>query len=314
MSPGTVVPMDTEASPKHEVYAYGVIAPSTLIELEDLFPSESGYAEIRTVRRSFGGEAAGGAYVLARLGIPTKLTGSEVGTDEASRWVVDYLSLAGVDCSDISKVDGGGVTEVVVSSEAERTIFATYGRMLADGAWSEPRQSDVRSSRMVCLDPFFGEASETVARWCVENAVPYVTIDTEPESDVAQNAAAVVISQEYADRTFGDLGVAELLDAYVARCKGLVILTRGGGPVWYGRSGTAARQSPVFDVELRDTAGAGDSFRAGVIFGLLRGEADGDVVRIASALAAMVCQTSPGVLHSPTEPELHAFLQTEGKT
>lgn len=304
--------MHTEALPKHDVYAYGVIAPSTLIELEDPFPAESGYAEIRTVRQSFGGEAAGGAYVLARLGVSTKLTGSELGSDDASRWVLENLSAVGVDCSGISVTVRGGVTEVVVSSRMARTIFATYGRMLADRAWAEPVRSDVRSSRMVCLDPFFGEASETVARWCREDGIPYVTVDTLPETDVAQDAAAVVISQEYADRTFGDRDVAELLEAYVGCCKGLIILTRGSGPVWYGRTGNVARQSPVFDVEVRETAGAGDSFRAGVIFGLLRGEVDDDVVRIASGLAAMVCQSSPGVLHSPTESELEAFLLTKG--
>jgi len=300
--------MRTEAPPKHDVYAYGVIAPSTLIELEDPFPAESGYAEIGKVRRSLGGEAAGGAYVLARLGVPTKLTGSVLGTGDSSRWVVERLSAAGVDCRDISMAADGGVTELVISSRMERTIFATYGRMLADGAWSEPVREDVRSSRMVCLDPFFGETSETVARWCREDGIPYVTVDTLPESTVARDAAAVVISQEYANRTFGDHDASELLEAYVGRCRGLVILTRGSGPVWYRRTGTAARQSPAFDVEVRDTAGAGDSFRAGVILGILRGDADDDVIRIASGLAAMVCQSSPGVLQSPTRSELEAFL------
>ena len=308
---GNVELMHTETSPKHDVYAYGVIAPSTLIELVDPFPAESGYAEIGKICRSFGGEAAGGAYVLARLGVPTKLTGSELGTDEASRWVVERLSAAGVDCRDIAMTGDGGVTELVVASRKERTIFATYGRMLADRAWSEPVRADVRSSRMVCLDPFFGEAAEMVVRWCREDGIPYVTVDTLPGSAVARGAVAVVISQEYANRTFGDHEVGELLEAYVGRCNGLVILTRGSGPVWYRRTDTAARQSPAFDVKVRDTAGAGDSFRAGVIFGILHADTDDDVVRIASGLAAMVCQSSPGVLQSPTRSELEAFLLAE---
>ncbi len=46
----------------HRVYAYGVVAPSTLIEPEDGYPPEGGYAELRAVHRSFGGDAAAGAH------------------------------------------------------------------------------------------------------------------------------------------------------------------------------------------------------------------------------------------------------------
>ena len=294
----------------HDVYAYGVIAPSTLVEIADPFPTEAGYAEVAGVHQSFGGEAAGGAYVLARLGLATKLAGSELSDDDTSRWVVEQLSSAGVDCSDVRMVDERGVTEFVVASGDQRTIFATYGQMLADQAWGAPQRGDILSSRLVCLDPFFGEASQQVARWCREGGIPYVTIDALPESDLIRHAEAAVISEEFAARTFGHHEAGELLRAYTDRCDGLVILTRGRSPLWYGRKGSAARRSSVFDVEVLDTTGAGDSFRAGVIFGLLRGMGDDDIVRTANAVAAMVCQSSPGVLHSPTESELADFLRT----
>jgi sugar/nucleoside kinase (ribokinase family) len=96
--------------------------------------------------------------------------------------------------------------------------------------------------------------------------------------------------------------------AYADRCRGLVVLTRGSRPIWYQRPGGPLRRSEVFEVAARDTAGAGDSFRAGVVYGLLRGLPDHEVIRTASAVAAMVCRTSPGVIHSPTHTELAEFL------
>jgi sugar/nucleoside kinase (ribokinase family) len=294
----------------HDVYAYGVIAASTLVELADPFPDESGYAEIREVHRSLGGEAAGGAYVLARLGIPTKLSGSELGNDHAAQWTVDRLAGAGVDCSEIALIDAGGVTELVVSSLEGRTVFATYGRMLDEAGWSAPRREDVRSSRVVCLDPFLGEESRQVAQWCREDGIPYVTVDVEPESEIARGAEAVVVAEEYADRTFGDYDPVDLVDRYAETCPGLVVLTRGGLPAWYRRRETEARPSAPFEVEVVDTTGAGDSFRAGIIYGLLRGEPDDVCVEIAGAVAAMVCSTSPGVLNSPTAAELETFRKT----
>lgn len=85
----------------HDVYAYGVIAPSTLIELSDDDPSPGGYAEIAGVHPSIGG-TAGGAFVLARLGVATKLNGNRLGDDDSSVRTLGLLTAAGVDCSAIT--------------------------------------------------------------------------------------------------------------------------------------------------------------------------------------------------------------------
>lgn len=292
----------------HDVYAYGVIAPSTLVELAGGFPPRAGYAEIAAVHGSIGGEAAGSAYVLARLGVRVKLVGTRLGGDGESQRVIDVLTGAGVDCSAIERNAAAPVTEIVASALGDRTVFGTYGRMLADQAWSAPSHEDIAAARMVCLDPFFGEASDSAARWCAEASVPYVTVDCPPDSDIATGAAAVVVSQEYAGRVFGEADPLSVFAEYTSRCRGLVVLTRGSDPILYGRQDSEPRLVDPIAVEARDTTGAGDSFRAGVIYGMLRGYDDERLVRTASALAAMVCRTAPGVLGSPTEDQLERFL------
>ncbi len=292
----------------HDVYAYGMIAPSTLLELADEFPAPAGYAEIAAVHPSIGGEAAAGAYVLARLGIATKLAGNRLGRDPESDRVIDVLSSAGVDCSAIPRVgDHASATEVVVAAGDSRTIFGTYRQFLVDRAWDGAAKADVTSSRIVCLDPFFGEDSIQVARWCTGSGIPYVTVDVSPDSEVARHADVLIISEEYAIRTIGSKPY-EVLDAFTAQCRGLVIYTQGGGRVLAGRSDEDPREYAIFAVDVQDTTGAGDSFRAGIIYGMLRGFDTERMIRTASAVAALVCQGVPGVLHSPTEAELEAFL------
>lgn len=292
-----------------DVYAYGVIAPSTLLELDGEFPAAGGYSEIRTVHRSMGGEAAGGAYVLARLGVATKLRGNRLSDDDASARVLEELSAAGVDTSAIT-VDPATapVTEVVMSSGDERTVFGTYTRLLADRSWDPPDVDDIKSSRMVCLDPFFGEDSLLAARLSREAGVPYVTVDTPPDSEIAHFADALVISEEFAARILPGVGATGVLARYQEDCRGMVILTRGEAPFLHQRPGEPVDETAAFPVVARDTTGAGDSFRAGIVYGLLRGWDDERVVRTAAAIAALVCLSAPGVLGSPTVQQLEDFL------
>ncbi|MBT8215980.1 MAG: hypothetical protein KJO17_03925, partial [Acidimicrobiia bacterium] len=130
----------------HDVYAYGVIAPSTLYVLRDDFPSAAGYAEIVGVYPSMGGEAAGGAYVLARLGVATKLDGNRLGADDESARVLELLSAAGVDCTAITlDPEVSPVIEVVFATGDTRTLFGTYGKLNTDRSWNDPAAEDVQT-------------------------------------------------------------------------------------------------------------------------------------------------------------------------
>jgi sugar/nucleoside kinase (ribokinase family) len=291
----------------HEVYAFGMIAPSTLIVLDDDYPPAGGYAEIAGVHPSFGGEAAGSAHVLARLGVGTKLDGTWLGNDPSSSFVIEALSGAGVDCRAIRRASKS-VTEVVVSAADTRTVLGTYKQSMTDRAWNAPSEDDIRSSRVVCLDPFLGDESLQVARWCVDAGIPYVTVDASPDSEIAQRAEVLIVSEEFATRDVGPHDPRELLATYVEQCRGLVILTRGSAPVVHGRPGGQAQEFAPYPVVVRDTTGAGDSFRAGAIYALLNGADDDELVRTASAVAALVCEGFPGVLNSPSERELSDFL------
>ena len=187
-------------------------------------------------------------------------------------------------------------------------MLGTYKKLMADGAWNTPSEPDIRSSRIVCLDPFFAGESLQAARWCVDADTPYVTVDVRPDSEIAKRAAVLVVSEEFATREFGPHEPPELLATYTDQCHGLVILTRGSERLLYGRRAESPNEFTPYSVEARDTTGAGDSFRAGVIYAMLNGSDDGQLIRTASAVAALVCERFPGVLNSPSRQELSEFL------
>jgi sugar/nucleoside kinase (ribokinase family) len=298
-----------------DVYAYGVIARSTLCTLDGDFPPRAGYAEIASVAElgdTVGGEATGSAYGLARLGVAVTLDGCWLRDDAASRRIIELLAAGGVDCSRITLTDAAEtLREFVFADGAEKTVFGNYGRVLGgDRAWNEPSGDDIRASRIVCLDPFLGEESKQAAAICVDAAVPYVTIDVPPDTELCRQAAAVIVSQDYLNRAMDAVSRGEAFAAYNAECPGLVVLTDGAAPVLFGYRGSEPEAFAPFDVDVVDTTAAGDAIRAGIIYGLLAGQGTQEVIRTGCAVAAMVCQTMPGFINSPTEADLRDFLRT----
>ena len=65
--------------------------------------------------------------------------------------------------------------------------------------------------------------------------------------------------------------------------------------------------SPI-PVEIVDSAGAGDSFRGGLIYGALQGWSDDETVRFAGAVASLVCTTAPGCVHPPSLEQVRELM------
>jgi len=296
----------------YDVYAYGMIAPSTLHVLSMPFPSPDGYSEVQHSLRMTGGEAANSSIVLSCLGVTSKLDGTWIGDNADGQALLETLRSFDLDISRLHVEPGySGILEIVFSDNDTRTIFGNYGELLAPGApvrWNMPGRDDISGAKLACIDPFFSEASELAVEHAIAENVPYVTVDCARDNMMAQKAEAVIISGEYRQGHCPDADLMELFQEYQASCQGLVVFTVGGDDGLYARPGESVKKFPSYPVKVIDTAGAGDSFRSGVIYGLLKGWSDDKTVNYASALAALVCASFPGVLNAPTHEQVLALL------
>jgi sugar/nucleoside kinase (ribokinase family) len=294
-----------------DVYAYGMISSSTLHILKQPFPAPDGYAELERTYRMTGGEACNSAIVLSRLGVKVLLDGVWLGDTQDGRWLLETLNSFGIHTSPLRHEHGyDGVREIVISDEHSRTIFGNYIQLLnTSRQWNLPRKEHIASAKVACIDPFFGEESQLAGRYATELGIPYITIDCPYDGALAQNAAALIISGEFRDREHPQAGLLSLFAQYQQRAKGLLIFTCGSQEVLFSRKGQEIQHFPAYPVKAIDTAGAGDSFRSGVVYGILHGWNDLDTVRYASALAAMICTRFPGVLDGPTHEEVEAFIK-----
>jgi len=294
------------------VYLYGMTVLSTIHQLKAKFPSADGYQEIIRTFVIPGGEAANCAIVLSNLGISATLDGPFLG-DLTAEPLRSYLQNRGVDCSPLHHHPGfPGWRDIVFCDGNTRTVFGWFVDYLFGGRrlWNKPSEQAIKSAKCVALDPFFGSESEEVARLCQKHHTDYVTIDSRFDTIIAKGARAIICSREFLDREYPGVEYPALLRQYQSNCSGLVIFTFGSRPVLFASAGSSIQTFQPYAITVVDTLAAGDTFRAGVVYGILKGWSDLEVVRFASATAAVSCFRFPSVYEPPTLAEITQLMNS----
>lgn len=311
-----------------DVYLFGHVSSGIIVRIEGRYPEPDGYGEIVETLENHCGEATGSALVLARLGASIVLEGNWIGDTPACRSTLELLQSRGIDCSGLVVKPGyQGATEITISDGESRTVFGRYiDLLLTTRQWEMPSVERIEQARVVCVDPSFGAATLAVARAAKVAAKPLVTSDAPYDSELAAAADTIAISGELMARDYPEALESEkerekLFERYLEHCPGLVIFTAGSRPLWYSRGrgsetgpgrvppGERRQLSPI-SVQTVDSAGAGDSFRGGLIYGFLQRWGDDEKVRFASALASLVCTTTPGCVNPPSLEQVRELLET----
>jgi len=297
----------------NDVYVYGMTVLSTIHLLKSKFPEPDTYQEIRETFVMPGGEAANCAIVLSNLGVRVSLDGCYLG-GQTEQPLLHYLNARNIDCSKLRcEADFDGWRDIVFCDGEHRTVFGWFVANLFGGRrlWTIPSEASIQESRCVALDPFFGEQSARVAELCMKHHTDYVTIDCHWDNMIAQRARAIICSREFLDREYPESDYSQLLDKYRETCKGLVIFTFGSKDSLYS-SPAIGHQSTFtpFDIQVVDTLAAGDTFRAGVVYGVLKGMPDDETVRFASACAAIACTRFPSVRQPPGMNEISELINS----
>jgi sugar/nucleoside kinase (ribokinase family) len=121
----------------------------------------------------------------------------------------------------------------------------------------------------------------------------------------------VVASAEALLEMTGSSDYKDALTALARHLSGFVAITDGPNGV-YWLEGAELRYLPAFKVDVIDSLGAGDAFHGGFTQALIEGRALSDILRFASATAALKCTKYGGASGAPTRAEVDAFLKQRG--
>ncbi len=292
-----------------DVYLYGMTVWSNIHLLADLYPEADTYQEIKESYTVPGGETGNSAIVLANLGYNVKIDGPFMGTC-TKEGILNFFSNLNIDCSNLHYDQGfEGVQDIVLIDKHSRTVFGKFNSYFSGKKrWTQPDKEAIRKAKIVALDPFFGEESKDVARICSNMGKEYVTIDCEPESEIHKNSAATIISSEFIKNKFQNEDIKVLFRRYLNASQGLVIFTFGAREILYGRKHEEIKSLIPYKVDVKSTLGAGDTFRAGVVYGLLNDMNDEGTVKFAAATAATVCTRFPMAFNPPQLNEIMELI------
>ena len=295
-----------------DAYLFGQILGTHSFLLKNGFLQPDEYAEIQAQYFLPGGETGTAATVLDALGVSVRMDGTWIGTEVAPMLQAFYRDRQ-VDLTPLHVwKDDPGVMDYVVIAGLVRSPMGRFQTLFSTGErwWSIPQEKDVIGCRAAAIDPFFGEESLLAMEICRRHGIPYVTIDSPHDSPLHQHAAVNVVSRECTDQHYAGMKPEAVMERMTETASGLTILTQGGGDMLYGRKGEEIHRMQPFSVKVKSTLGAGDTFKAGCVYGLLHGMTDAEMVRFASACSAVAISRFPLPLHPPTLEEVRSLLST----
>ncbi len=278
--------------------------------MRDGFLQPDEYAEIGAQYFLPGGETGTAATVLDSLGVSVRMDGTWIGTEVAPMLQAFYRDKQ-VDLSPLHIwKDDPGVMDYVVIAGLARSPMGRFQTLFSTGRrwWSVPREKDIAGCKATAIDPFFGDESLLAMEICRKHGIPYVTIDSPHGSPLHQHAAVNVVSKECTGEHYAGMAPEAVMERMMETAEGLTILTRGGGDMLYGRKGEAIHRMKPFSVKVKSTLGAGDTFKAGCVYGLLHGMSDHELVQFASACSAVAISRFPLPLHPPRPEEVQALI------
>jgi sugar/nucleoside kinase (ribokinase family) len=256
-----------------------------------------------------GGQAATVTAACARLGLASRYIGA-FGSDEQGALVERALLERGVDVSRAVRCDAPNRSAVIlVDPRGRRTVLWHRSERLRLPAAA--LMGDALRCRVVHVDDDDPETALAAARQGRAMGAS-VTSDLEHLSDSAELLVSAVTHPILDHRLASDLtGEADPERAL----RKLRRLNGGLLCVTMGERGSAAldadrfHHAPAFAVEAVDTTGAGDVFRAGFIYGVLRGANVGELLRFANAAAAVSCTRAGAIPSAPTLDDVDQFLK-----
>ena len=271
------------------------------------------FAKMRIEKQEIlcGGQTATAMCACAKLGLRAKYAGV-TGTDDNGRRVRRELERRGIDLADVIIRDAQNQFAVILVDETtgDRIVLWDRDEKLLVRDREIPAES-IQASRVLHVDDV-DQGAAIRAAGIARAAGVHVTSDIDRINDrTAELIAAVTIpifAEHVPPQVTGVNDPERALRKLRESHDGLLCVTLGERGAM-ALEGDTLHYVPAFHVNALDTTGAGDVFRAGFIYALLKGLAAEETLRFANAAAAVSCTRLGAMAAIPTLCEVEELLR-----
>jgi sugar/nucleoside kinase (ribokinase family) len=287
-----------------DVVCYGEIGLDNIIQADRLpspevavFPNAESY--------HIGGAAANTAVWLAALGVDARLCGNAIGSDAYGERVWQWLKQhPHLDLSLVERRENVQTpyTRAIVTPDGERSFLIFYYPQAPKTALEAPM---LAGAKFVALDLYGGAERLEAARTALQAGAQTTIGDVIwPEHAALPLTSIVTNSASYVRSVWPGIDVRGHARALQAVNHGIVITTDGPGDIYViDRDGSAFTCRPPQVIPV-DATGAGDAFRAGLLYGLVRGRDLAAAVRLGAATGSLSTRSTGAATTLAEEREI----------
>lgn len=292
------------------ILVFGTICIDRM-RLAPVLPPPGGYIEITEERFLLGGEAANTANALVGWGTETLLCGNAVGMGRDGILLQELLNQKRLPLADIAKKDSQPPTpvcDIYVTPDGERTMFGVGFSTMEIGI--DVEQIPYEPTAWFTAEPNMPKASVLAARLARDAGMQIYLMDFEESTGVLSPGVFWQSSTDWAGRRGNMQKNVAWVNDWVDRHGCFAILSDGPNGFVAGSPEHPVRSYPPYPApKVVDTTGAGDLFRAGMLFGLSQNWQIAHCLQFASAAGCLKCRAVGATTDVPTVAEIVAHVE-----
>ncbi|ALM75930.1 Ribokinase [Thermococcus barophilus] len=252
-----------------------------IIMLVDRFPEFHEKIPAKNAHFGLGGAAGNTATWLANMGLRVGFIGA-VGKDEIGEAHINFFKKIGIDTKGIKIVDvPSGVAVAIIKGEDKRIV-----KYLGANKYRELDYEYLSKTKHIHLSSNPEKLIVDAVNFAYEHGIT-VSLDigeAKIPEEIEEKITYLLMNEDEFKRKFGNLDkISEV------KAKNVIVTLNGGGALVRDEKGN------IFEVkglsaEVVDSTGAGDSFDAGLIYGVLKGWSLRDAAKLGMLLAYLTVQ------------------------